>query len=140
SAMRSFRTKEIAGIRQVFRHFPRAGGIWLAGAAAITGAPIFALFLSEITIMRGGMDRSYPWAVYAMGFLLVIVFIGFLNHFRAMYFEPSDATPAPSAISAWCVAPMALAIVPLVIFGFWWPQSIWTYFGLVHGALTGAAR
>jgi len=140
SAMRSFGVKEMSGIRGFMRAFPRAGALWLAGAVAITGAPIFALFLSEITIMRGGMAQSFAWAVVTMAVLLVVVFIGFLNHFRAMYFEPSDATPAPSAISAWCVAPMALAIVPLVIFGFWWPQSIWTYFGLVHGALTGAAR
>ena len=139
SAMRSFGTKEISGIRQVFRHFPRAGGLWLAGAAAITGAPIFALFLSEITIMRGGMDRSYPWAVYAMGGLLVIVFIGFLNHFRSMYYEPANAAAAPLPISRWCVAPMALALVPLVVFGFWWPEPLWRFFAAIRLGLAGSA-
>jgi len=47
----------------VLRFFPRSGAIWLAGAVAITGAPPFGLFLSELTILRGGMQSANPWAV-----------------------------------------------------------------------------
>jgi hydrogenase-4 component F len=140
SAMRSFGVKEMSGMRGFMRRSPRAGALWLAGAVSITGAPVFALFLSEITIMRGGMEQSYAWAVVAMAILLIIVFVGFLNHFRGMYFEPeSGPDAAPGRISAWCVAPMAIALVPLVVFGFWWPTHIWTFFTTIRIALTGAA-
>ncbi|MGH7024673.1 MAG: proton-conducting transporter membrane subunit, partial [Caulobacteraceae bacterium] len=140
SAMRSYGTKDITGIRGFFRHFPRAGGLWLAGAVSITGAPIFALFLSEITIMRGGMEQSFAWAVYAMAILLIIVFIGFLNHFRTMFYEPSAGpAAAPRPISAWCVVPMAMALIPLVVFGFWWPARLWTFFDAVRLTLLGGA-
>ena len=71
------------------RAFPVQGALWLAGAAAITGAPPFGLFLSELVILRAGFERGYAWAVYAMAVLLIVIFIGFLNHFRAMYFEPA---------------------------------------------------
>ena len=72
-------------------HFPVLGGLWLAGAVAITGAPPFALFLSELTIIRAGLARS-DFLVVLMAVLLIVIFAGFLNHFRAMYFE--DGRPA----------------------------------------------
>jgi len=139
SAMRSYGTREMAGIREFGRYFPRAGALWLAGAVSITGAPVFALFLSEIVIMHGGFAQAYAWAVYAMAVLLVIVFIGFLNHFRAMYYEEDygAAAIAPKPISAWCVAPMALALIPLVLFGFWWPNSIWSFLASIAHAVGG---
>jgi hydrogenase-4 component F len=140
SAMRSYGTKEMTGIREFGRHFPRTGALWLAGAVSITGAPVFALFLSELAIMHGGMAEAYSWAVYVMAVLLVIVFIGFLNHFRAMFYESADdaGAVAPKAVSAWCVAPMVLAIIPLVLFGFWWPNAIWSFFATIAHSV-GAA-
>jgi hydrogenase-4 component F len=138
SAMRSFRSREIAGIRQFGRRFPTAGGLWLAGAVSITGAPIFALFLSEITIMRGGMAQSFAWAVWIMAILLIIVFVGFLNHFRSMYFEtPSHDGAPPMSISPWCVVPMALAAIPLVVMGFWFPSQLWSLFTGIWAGLKG---
>ncbi|HTX51282.1 MAG TPA: hypothetical protein VME40_18045, partial [Caulobacteraceae bacterium] len=73
------------------------------------------------------------------GGLLVIVFIGFLNHFRSMYYEPANAAAAPLPISRWCVAPMALALVPLVVFGFWWPEPLWRFFAAIRLGLAGSA-
>jgi hydrogenase-4 component F len=140
SAMRSYGTKEILGIRSFARFFPGAAGLWLAGAVSITGAPIFALFLSEVFIMRGGFAEGYSWAVYAMAILLIIVFIGFLNHFRIMFYEePIPAIETPKPMSAWCITPMVIALVPLLIFGFWWPQHIWDYFGGITAHLQGDA-
>jgi len=140
SAMRSYGTKEIASIRDFAHYFPRTGALWLAGAVSITGAPIFALFLSEIVIMRGGFAQNFSWAVYAMAALLIIVFVGFLNHFRIMYYEPNGATAHPKPVSAWCVTPMVIAVVPLVVFGFWWPEPMWNFFSGIAAHLEGVAR
>jgi len=129
NAMRSFGSKEIKNIHDMWTRFPVQGALWLAGAAAITGAPPFGLFLSELVILRAGFERGYDWAVYAMVVLLIVIFIGFLNHFRAMYFNAGEPSAAPvKAVSGWCVAPMWLALVPLVVFGVWWPQSLWNHF------------
>ena len=62
--------------------FPVVGAMWLAGAVAITGAPPFGLFASELTILRAGLQTSAAWASFAMAVLLIVIFIGFLNHFR----------------------------------------------------------
>ena len=99
NVMRSFGTKEITGIRDVWSSYPGAGSLWLAGAAAITGAPPFGLFLSELVILRGGLEAHYAWAVAAMLVLLIVIFIGFLNHFREMYFSPG-ASQRPSGARA----------------------------------------
>lgn len=140
SMMRSYETKNITGIHAVMRRFPVAGGLWLAGAVAITGAPPFGLFASELTIMRAGLQSGAAWASFIMAALLIIIFIGFLNHFRVMYVEnPADGSTARRRISAWCVVPMWLALVPLLGLGLWWPQAIWSYFDSIAHALGSGA-
>ena len=145
NVMRVFGTKDMGEIRNVWTRFPVTGALWLAGAVAITGAPPFGLFLSELTLMRAGMASSNAWAVIVMLLLLIVIFIGFLNHFRAMYFE---ATPAGEAheiirkvsVSAWMTVPMWLALAPVLILGVWWPQDLWRFFEMVAADLGGVAR
>ena len=92
NVMRSYGTKEIKEIREVSSHFPVQASLWLAGAVAITGAPPFGLFLSELIILRadfrlatgytlqsvvvdtfgGRLQQSFDWAVYAMAFFLLL--------------------------------------------------------------------
>ena len=139
--MRAYGTKKIAQIRGVGRFFPVQGALWLAGAVAITGAPPFGLFLSEFTIMRAGLKPSFSWAVYVMAALLIVIFIGFLNHFRTMYYAPADAAREPvGKVSGWCAAPMWLALSPLLVLGLWWPAGVWTYLASIAGALSPVAQ
>jgi hydrogenase-4 component F len=135
--MRAYGTKEILKITGVGRYFPRLGALWLAGAIAITGAPPFGLFMSEFTIMRAGLKPSFSWAVYIMLILLILVFVGFMNHFRNMYYRPptEDAEPG-GALNNWCVVPMWLALVPLLILGLWWPAAIWNYLTAIASSLS----
>jgi hydrogenase-4 component F len=138
NVMRSFGTKDIGAIRGVWTHYPVQGVLWLAGAAAITGAPPFGLFLSELIILRAGLERGFAWAVYAMIVLLIVIFVGFLNHFREMYFDAGPQSPtAPLNISRWCVAPMWFALAPLLLLGLWWPPQIWQHFVAIASVLTG---
>ncbi len=138
--MRAYGTKEIPQIREVSRHFPVQGALWLAGAVAITGAPPFGLFLSEFTIMRAGLRPSFSWAVYVMALLLIVIFIGMMSHFRSMYFAPASSDPAPvRSVSVWCAAPMWLALAPLLVFGLWWPTELWSYLTSVADSLSRAA-
>jgi hydrogenase-4 component F len=94
--------------------------------------------LSELVILRAGLMGGYEWAVYVIAVLLIVIFIGFLNHFRAMYFNsPSDSADRAAVISAWCVAPMWLAFAPLLVFGLWWPSGLWIHFMAVASTLAG---
>jgi hydrogenase-4 component F len=140
SMMRSYGTKDIAEIHSVGRRFPVLGALWLAGAVAITGAPPFGLFASELTILRAGLASNAAWAAFTMAVLLIVIFIGFLNHFRVMYFEsPPAEGPVTAPVSGWCIAPMWLAMLPLLVLGLWWPQDVCDYFGAVAHALGDGA-
>lgn len=137
NAMHVYNTKEINGMNRVFKTLPFMGGIWLAGAIAITGSPPFGLFLSEITVLRAGMSSINEWAVFVMAVLLIIIFCGFLNHFRKMYFSdvtPTEITPHEK-ISKWCITPMIFALIPLFILGVWWPAGIWHFFMNIYNGL-----
>jgi hydrogenase-4 component F len=135
-AMRAYGTKNMTGIRYFGRQFPWTGALWLAGAVAITGAPPFGLFLSELTILRAGFAPDTVWAAALMLLLLIVVFAGFLNHFRQMYFTDADVgTPDVRAVAAWCVVPMILAAIPLLVLGVWWPAGFSHLFAHITTAL-----
>jgi len=133
-------------IRGVWSRFPVTGALWIAGAVAITGAPPFGLFLSELALMRAGFATTNAWAVIVLLLLLIVIFIGFLNHFRSMYFDNQtpDAAVASVAngveVSPWMTLPMWMALVPVFVLGIWWPQELWRYFGIVAADLGGGAR
>jgi hydrogenase-4 component F len=137
NAMRGYETKSIARITGVGRAFPVSGMLWLAGAVAITGAPPFGMFLSEFTIMRAGLTPEMGWAVFVMAALLIVIFIGFLNHFRLMFYGPeNEGAQNALPLSPWCIVPMWLAFVPLLILGLWWPAGIWSYFADIAKTLS----
>ncbi len=145
-AMHAFHSKRMGRIHYVLTAMPIAGVLWIAGAVAITGAPPFGLFLSELTILRAGLAGPNAWAVFVMLVLLIVIFVGFLNHFRAMYFgeNPEAAAAAsrwsrPRGTSVWSLLPMWLALVPLLAMGLWWPQAFSRYFAVIAAQLSGGA-
>ena len=93
SVMRAYGAKRISKICLVGQCFPIVGALWLAGAVAITGAPPFGLFLSELTIIRAGLAGSHWLLVALIAVLLIVIFIGFLNHFVYMYFDELHGKP-----------------------------------------------
>ncbi|MGA8277330.1 MAG: proton-conducting transporter membrane subunit [Rhodanobacteraceae bacterium] len=139
NVMRRYGTTRIAAIRGVLERMPVTGLLWLAGAVAITGAPPFGTFLGELAILRSGWGGPHPWAAVILLIALIVIFIGFLNHFRVMYFDESvieaPTGPRPARIS---VAPMWIAVVALLMFGLWWPHGLRDLFAAIAGDL-GAA-
>ncbi len=140
NAMRAYGTKDISGIRSVLRTFPASGTLWLLGAVGIAGAPPFALFLSEFTILRAGMGGRYRWAAILFVVFLIVVFIGFLSHFRSMYFDEAAKPGERLSGLAWRALPMWLAFAPILIFGLWWPQHLWSVFARISSNLVGVAQ
>lgn len=143
NAMRAYQTKEIPKIRRVLSKFPVSGTLWLLGALGIAGAPPFALFLSEFTILRAGIAGRFRWVAIVFIIVLIIVFIGFLAHFRAMYFdEEPQGTEQPLTLpgSGWRTVPMWLAFLPLLVLGLWWPHGLWQIFNRVFVDVMGGAQ
>lgn len=127
-----FGSHDMRKIRHILRFTPVGGALWLAGAVAITGAPPFGLFVSEFTTLRAGWVGGWPAPVAITLVLLIVIFIGFLDHFRRMYYTADEPAAAPGAVGAdrvhrlpWTnVLAMWLACIPLLIFGLWWPAPL----------------
>lgn len=133
NAMRGYGTKDISGIRDVLRSFPVSGILWILGAVGIAGAPPFALFLSEFTILRAGIAGPYRWIAIVFVVFLIVIFIGFLSHFRSMYFDDSqEAQSTELSGTIWRTLPMWLAFLPLLVLGLWWPHHLWEIFTSVY--------
>jgi hydrogenase-4 component F len=113
----------------------------LLGAVGIAGAPPFALFLSEFTILRAGIGGRYRWAAVLFVVFLIIVFIGFLAHFRAMYFDaaPEEQHARVSGL-VWRTLPMWLAFLPLLVLGLWWPRALWDIFTRISYDVLGGGQ
>ncbi|MFZ0761380.1 MAG: proton-conducting transporter membrane subunit [Candidatus Sulfotelmatobacter sp.] len=139
NAMRAYGTKQISKIRNVLKVSPVTGTLWLLGAVGIAGAPPFALFLSEFTILRSGIAGRYRWAAIVFVIFLIVVFISFLAHFRSMYFQagPEEVQFRPMPWAVWRAIPMWLAFVPLLVLGVWWPRALWNAFMQIYFGLTG---
>ncbi|MES1938451.1 proton-conducting transporter transmembrane domain-containing protein [Salinisphaera hydrothermalis] len=134
-----FGSHDMHRIRHLPRVAPVCGALWLAGAVAITGAPPFGLFVSEFTTLRAGWVGGWPAPVAIMLVLLIVIFIGFLDHFRRMYYSADDENAAPGAVGAdrvrrlprTNVLAMWLAFIPLLVFGLWWPAPLHALFALI---------
>ena len=136
--MRAYGTKEI-GVDQ--RGRPLLSDLGLAVARRRRrhhrGAAVRPVPLRVHHHASGHERRASPGRSVLMAILLIVIFVGFLNHFRGMYYGVARADdPSPAPLSAWCIAPMWLALVPLLVLGLWWPAAIWDYLAPVVQTLS----
>ena len=71
-----YQTKSTSSIRGVLKVLPFSGVLWLAGFLALSGMPPFGMFLSEIKVIEGALNKGEYLAIGIFLLLLVIVFIG----------------------------------------------------------------
>jgi hydrogenase-4 component F len=72
----AYGTKKAADAKGIASTLPISGGLWIAGFLAITGAPPFGTFVSELSILRAALDRGAYWAAAGYLLALTVVFIG----------------------------------------------------------------
>jgi hydrogenase-4 component F len=116
-------TRDIAAVRGLLRSSPFCGAALLAAGLAIAGAPPFAVFLSELTILRAGIAEGQYWAVGLLALFIAVAFLGVMRHVNRMVFgQPQPVTPA--ALPASAVAAVALALAPVLVLGLYMPGPL----------------
>ncbi len=136
SAVHRFGSHDMARMRALPRTMPGFAWLWLAGAVAITGAPPFGLFRSELAVLMAGLQGSGTrWAAVLFLLLLIVIFVGFLNHFRTMFTRATPAMPTGPLPGVLAWLPMLLAVAALLVFGLWWPPLFSRWFGQIAHAL-----
>lgn len=90
-------TRRISAIRGALRVAPVAGWLLLLGVLAITGAPPFGVFVSEVAIAGagfGGEGRQVVAAVVVV-LLLGVIFAGLIGQALRVAYEPAGRTDDP---------------------------------------------
>jgi hydrogenase-4 component F len=72
-------TKNSSDVHGAPRTLPVTAALWVAGLFAITGAPPFGVFSSELTILRAGVKAGAWPVVVVYSLLLAAVFVGMIT-------------------------------------------------------------
>jgi len=92
----AYGTKKSSDVNGAAGTLPVTAALWVAGLFAITGAPPFGVFSSELTILRAGVNAG-AWAVVVIySVLLVAVFVGMITMLLRMSQARPRESPHPS--------------------------------------------
>src|SRR6202043_1033315 len=87
-------TREIAAERGLIHKSPIASAALIFGGLGITGAPPLAVFLSEFSILKAGLNQRQYLATGLLVIFIVIAFFGVMLHINRMVFGAGeDAAP-----------------------------------------------
>ncbi len=115
--LRTYKSREIKGVRGIIGRDTITGWLWVACFAALAGMPPFPIFLSEFLLVRAMFaEGAYPLAVVFFLLVLIIVY-GMGNTVVRMTFgtgEPSARAQRP-AVLTW--VPQLVFLVILVMLG-----------------------
>jgi hydrogenase-4 component F len=117
-------TQDIAGVRGLIRSSPVAALALVAGGFAIAGAPPFAIFVSELVILKAGLASGQYAVVAVLAFFVVVAFCAVMFHVNRMAFGTPDSGATALAIPASCTATLALAAIPLLVIGIYVPTPL----------------
>jgi len=126
-------TREINSVRGLLATSRWSAAGLSLGALAIGGAPPFAVFLSELAILRAAILANAYGLMATLAFFIVVAFCGVVWHVTKMLTGPPTPGQPSHRVPPTCKVALVLAAVPVVVFGFWLPET------LSHG-LVAAAR
>ena len=122
--LQKFKTRDISQIRGVATLMPITAVLFIAGALAITGSPPFSIFLSEVTIMTGGLSSANYLAVGIYILLLAVIFAAFMYHVSKMMFgEPTEGV-TKGELERSRFLPMGTLLVMILVMGVFIPTQL----------------
>ncbi|MCE5231268.1 NADH dehydrogenase FAD-containing subunit [bacterium] len=127
-----YQTKSVTAVRGLSRRLPVTAALWLAGFFAITGAPPFGTFTSELTILRGAFAQGNMLVGIAYLALLGLIFVAMATVVLRMAqgtSEHNESAPEP-----WLsIVPPAVLGALVLMLGVYLPKAL-------ADVLNGAAR
>ncbi len=125
-------TRDISSVRGLIRLSPVAGISLMLGGLAIAGAPPFAVFLSEFSIIRAGLAGGHPWVMGGLALFIVIAFCGIMTQINRMVFGKASPPSGAPALPLSGKVTLGLALIPVGVLGLYIPHSIHAL--LLHAA------
>ena len=119
------------GLSLVLRRSPVAGVALMFGALAIGGMPPMAVFLSEFSILRGGLADQRYVATVLLATGIVVAFFGIMRHVNHMVFGADAAVTGGSSpqggrsLPPSCRLTLLLGAIPVLVLGVWLPSPLY---------------
>lgn len=141
-------TRDIQTVRGLINRAPLAGAAVVLAGLAITGAPPFALFLSEFRILMAGLAQGRYLATGLLAAFITVAFFGVMVHLNRMVFgattEVTATTQMPQLESGAknirlpfsCSFTLVLAAIPILVLGVYIPKPLHDLMALAATALT----
>jgi hydrogenase-4 component F len=117
-------TQDIASVRGLIRSSPAVAIAMVAGGFAIVGAPPFAIFISELVILKAGVTSGQFAVVALLALFVVVAFCAVMYHVNHMVFGVPVVGAATSAMPVSCKAAVVLAAIPLLVVGLYIPAPL----------------
>ncbi len=122
-------SREVSAVRGLIERSRLSGTALLVGALAIAGAPPFAVFSSELVVLRAGFARGEYVTTGMLALFIVIAFFGMLSQVNRMVFGTPSATASPSAVRAYalplpCTISLVIAAIPVLALGLIMPHPV----------------
>ncbi|NOZ19599.1 MAG: hydrogenase 4 subunit F [Planctomycetes bacterium] len=132
-------TRDIASVRGLIRKAPGAGAALLLGGLAIAGAPPFALFLSEFSILKAGLRQGEYLVTGLLVFFIAIAFFAIMNHVSRMVFGSGEAgnPERPDSLPMSCRITLIVAAVPVIVLGVYIPGALQKLITLAAATMGG---
>jgi hydrogenase-4 component F len=116
--------QDIASVRGLIRTSPVAAIALITGGLAIAGAPPFAIFLSEIMILKSGLVNGQYIATGLLAFFIIIAFCGILFPINRMVFGKPTEYSGKTNLSVTNIFALIFAAVPVILLGFYLPRPL----------------
>ncbi|NNM88072.1 MAG: hypothetical protein HKL95_06100 [Phycisphaerae bacterium] len=124
----------ISEVRGVLSKSWVIGSVVMLAGLALAGAPPFAIFLSELAILKNGMMGGQAWVVMLLAAFMIVSFCAITYHLFRMVLgrTPEDSARDRPVIALACRWALVLALVPVLVLGWWMPPFL-------HHLITGGA-
>lgn len=132
-----YETKQITRVSGIVRVMPVTGLLLVVGGLAITGAPPFGIFASELTILGAGFHAGQVVGALIALALVATIFIAFWGHWNQMVFGAPAAGVVRGEVSKLSVVAMLITTVFVIALGLVMPSALGTLLQQAAGVLSG---
>jgi hydrogenase-4 component F len=138
-------TRNIPAIRGLIRISPLAGVFLMVAGLGIAGAPPFAVFLSEISILKAGIANGQYLVIGLLALFIGIAFFSFMYQINHMVFGNPEIIlmddkslqfgraiiPKGAILPVTCIIALIITVIPVILFGVYLPEQLYQ---LLHNA------
>ena len=123
NVIHGYGTSNMAEIRGLREKMPFTAFMLTAGSIAILGAPPFATFIGEVTILMGAIGEGMTFVAVLMVVLLITVFAGFLRNILPMLNGTTEKdVKEPRGFSR--SFPLVVLFIAVLLLGLFMPEQM----------------